>query len=280
MKDIETLCREWEESGGYGTRSERMERALRWLPYYTLFCDAAKKRTFEIDDDPNGFVSMLLETGSVRPSDSLLDIGAGMGDNALRFAKGCRSVTALEVNPAGVEMIKSRAGELGIDNIKIVNELWENYSPDEQFDVTFTSMCPVICNMEELLRMESMTRRTCCIITVLPGSYDLHRKAIMNALELHPKGMITNGERYMEILTAMGRKVKLNISETVGKRDMDIETAFKQYTTYLEIFGLTLDKTENFLRDYLEKNSDNGVLHDESKMRLALLTWNTERYLN
>lgn len=274
MSSLTEIEQAWETAYRYGTREERIARAKRWLPYYTLFCAQAAERPFDPDADPVGFVSVLVENGILRPDDTLLDIGAGMGDYALRLAKKCRSVTALEVNPAGIAVMQKRAADAHIDNLEPVCALWEQFETDRIFDITFTSMCPAICNVDELRRMERMTRRACCILTVLPGSYDLHRRAMLRELNLHPAGMLTDGDRYQTILTAMGRNVRVFTKAFTSRHDLALDAALRQYTVYFGIFGMDERDAEAYVRDYFARHAENGVLRDESRMRYALLTWN------
>ena len=271
---LKTLAQEWEAAYRYGTREERIERAGKWLPYYTFLCEQAANRLFDPDSDPTGYLKILTDERILRSDDTLLEIGAGTGEYALRLAKRCRAVTALEMNPAGIALMQKRAAVYGIGNLNAVCGLWEQYEPEEKFDVTFLSMCPAICNVEEILRMEAVTRRTCCIVTVLPGSYDLHRRAMMRELELHPAGMMTDGDRYREILTAMGRDVRVFTTETLSRQNVSLKDVLRQYTIYFGIFGISSIDAEMYLKGYFGRNAENGVLHDERRMRFALLTWN------
>lgn len=271
---LETLTQRWEAFYRYGTREERIERAGKWLPYYSFLSKQAAGQPFDFSFDPTGFVSTLICEGILKPDDTLLEIGAGNGDFALRLAKHCRHVTALEMNPAGITLMQRRAADYGIGNINMVCALWEQYEPEQVFDVTFISMCPAICNIEEILKMEAATRRTCCIVTVLPGSYDYHRRAMMKELELHPAGMMTDGDRYREILTAMGRNVRVFSTETVSRHDLTLDQILAQYSVYFGIFGISERDAQTYLRGYFMRNAENGILHDERRMRLALVTWN------
>lgn len=271
---LKKLTQEWEAVYRYGTREERIERAGKWLPYYRFLCEQAANRSFDPASDPTGYLATLVDEGILLPDDTLLEIGAGTGEYALRLAKHCKAVTALEMNPAAIALMQKRAAVHGIGNLNTVCGLWEQYEPNELFDVTFLSMCPAICNIEEIRKMEAVTRRACCIVTVLPGSYDFHRRAMMRELELHPAGMMTDGDRYREILTAIGRDVRVFTTETVSKYDVTLKDVLKQYSIYFGIFGISEQDAELYLRSYFGRNADNGVLHDERRMRFALLTWN------
>lgn len=111
MESLLALEREWESAYGFGTPAERMARAKKWLPYYTYLAEGLQGKPFDTDADPNGFIAALVENSTLLKYDTLLDIGAGFGDYTLRFAKHCRKVIALELNPAGVDLIRTRVKE-------------------------------------------------------------------------------------------------------------------------------------------------------------------------
>lgn len=280
MTELERIEREWESAHSFGTKEERVLRAKKWLPYYSWLLKGAENRPFDVDADPTGFISFLTGNGLIGRGDTLLDIGAGGGDYALRFSKRCRKVTALELNPDGIALMNRRAEALGIGNLETVSGAWELFEPMEPFDVTFASMCPAIANTEEIRRMEDMTKRTCCIVTVRKGSYDFHRKAMMNELGLHPKGMITDADRYLEVLGLMGREVTVSEKTMRSEYDVTRETFLERYPVYFSVFGVPREESEPYVKDYFERHADGGVLHDESELKLVLLAWKGNRSSN
>ena len=280
MTELERIEREWESAHCFGTAEERVSRAMAWLPYYSWLLKDRKGKPFDADADPTGFVAFLTDSGLLGPGDTLLDIGAGGGDYALRFAKRCSEVTALELNPDGIALTRERAEALGIPNLRTVQGAWERYRPEEPFDVTFLSMCPAICNVAEILRMEDMTKKTCCIVTVRKGSYDYHRKQMMNELNLHPKGMITDADRYQEVLAAMGRTVLTAEKTMRSEYTVSKEEFLGRYPVYFSVFGVPRSESEPYVQDYFDRHAENGVLQDESELRLVLLTWNGNRSSN
>ncbi len=280
MNSLAELEREWERNGCYGSVMERVERAKKWMPYYSYHAAKNGNSVFDADADPSRFIGEITERGILKTGDTLLDIGSGCGDHTLRLAKKCSHVTALEMNPTALDVMSRRAGTAGIGNISLVNAMWEHYEPAERFDVSFTSMCPAICNVEEILKMEAATGRTCCILTVRKGSFDRHRKAMMAELGLHPKGMVTDADTYRGILTAMGRSVETIDKTTHFFYDVPAEKFIEQYKIYFSIFEMPENEAEDYLERYVEQNGDNGVLHDETEMHLELLTWNVNRSLN
>ena len=274
MYSLEECERLWAEAGQHGAPEVRIERAKAWLPYYAYLAEPTKTMPARQPEDEDGFPAVLIREGMVRPEDSVLDIGAGMGGDSLYFAAHCRSVTALELSGDCLEVLRRRAEGLGLKNIETVQLPWEEYRPAERFDVCYSSMCPAICNVEELRRMESMAGRLCCLVTVTRGSCDRHRKAMMAQLGIKPKGgMVTELIHYFNALYLMGRQPNVLCRTVHREYDVPAEKLLEQYPIYFKIFGVEEDVSVPFLRGYLDRHAENGLLHEESHINFAMIRW-------
>ena len=274
MEDLKQLELEWEAKGRYGSRAERLARTARWLPYYSLLAEEKRGAAFDAASDPTGFFGVLERENLFPPGAGLLDIGAGTGDYALRFAHAGLCVTALEPSQAAVRVMEERCAAAGIEGVTAVCGTWEEYEPAQTFDVSFLSLCPAVCNIKELEKMEQLTRQTCVIVTVMPGSYDRHRKAMMQELNLHPEGMITDALLYRRVLEARGRRVRLFTAESAHRFTVTKADFMKKYRTYFGIFGLPGELLDEYLERYFERHARRGLLQDESKLCLGMLVWN------
>ncbi len=277
MYTLESCEQLWDEAGRHGAPAERVERARAWLHYYSFISRPFKNAPFALPENDEGFPAFLIREGLVRAGDRVLDIGAGMGGDSLRFAASGAQVTALELSGDCLEVLRHRAGCLGLGNIETVQKPWEEFEPPERFDVSYSSLCPAICGVEELRRMESVTKRLCCLATVTRGSYDRHRKAMMAELGIQPRGgMVTELIHYFNALYLMGRQVNVRTRTLRSEVDISCEKLMEQYPIYFGIFGVPEKKSRAFLEDYLTRHAENGVLREESLIHLALLWWKPE----
>ncbi len=275
MTELQEAIKIWEEKGKHGTKEERIERGKKWLPYYAYLAGKNKGADFHLPEKPDELVSALISEGGIKPGDSILDIGAGMGSYALRFAQAGCNVTAIDASLPCLELLSERASACGLDDrIRTACTSWEEFETEEHFDMVFTSMCPAICNYDELMRMESKAKKACCIITTARGSYDRHRKAMMAALDIHPSGgMVTEALHYMNVLYLSGRELQIKSRSIKSNSKISKERLLEQFPIYFKIFGINEDVSIPFLGEYFKSNAKDGYLEDESLMNLAMLYW-------
>ena len=274
MYTLENCEKEWKAAGKHGTIKERILRSDAWLPYYKYISGPLKEEVCPPAPDPDSFPAWLLGRGLIEPEDRVLDIGAGFGEDSLVFAAHCRSVTALDPSPACLQVLTRRGAQRGAENIVPVLAHWENFTPTDRYDVCYSSMCPAICNTEELRRMESMSRRLCCLVAVMRGSQDRHRKAMMEELGIRPRGgMTTELIHYYNALYLMGRQPNVICRTREYAYDIPEERLLEQYPIYLGIFGVPEKRSVPFLKDYLARHGENGVLREESRIHFGWLWW-------
>lgn len=76
--------------------------------------------------DPSADLALLRELG-LNADSTLVDLGAGTGTFALAAASECRRVIAVDVSPAMVARMQSKAAEHGITNVECVRAGYLSY---------------------------------------------------------------------------------------------------------------------------------------------------------
>lgn len=81
-------------------------------------------------------LARLLQAAEIRPSDVVLDIGAGVGYDAAVLARLATTIVALEPDPALAALAGKTLAELGIDNVVVVEgPLESGYPRQAPYDV-------------------------------------------------------------------------------------------------------------------------------------------------
>lgn len=264
----------WKRAGNHGSKEERIERNLRWMRYYAYVYERQRDAEASVDPHAADVVDTLFRQGLLTPESSVLDIGSGTGAYALAFASRCAKVTALDMEPTSLAILQEHAAQLGLSNITCQEGMWETYRPDRTFSFVFTSMCPAICDYEELCRMESFSERACGIIAVTRGSYDLHRKRLMELLNVRsPAGMTTEALWYYESLYLAGKQPNVKSWSNQYAYDTSIEEACRRNEIYFEIFGIPAEQSRPRLQQYFTSQAKGGLVPDETRLNAALISW-------
>lgn len=275
MYTLEEALTRWEEAGRYGTREERIRRGSLWQPYYSYLAGKKRGSAYRPSPQAQAVTSFLRREGLLRQSDSVLDLGAGMGIYSMELAKHCQTVTALDANGDALAVLAGWSRQENLQNIELCNTHWETFEPGEPYDVTFSAMCPAICNQEEILRLESMTRRTACLLTVTRGSYEKSRMELMKGLpHQKPGGMVPEALHYMNVLYLMGRQPNVKCWTEAHTTTASVTELVERYRIYLQIFGVGEDISVPYLESFFSQRAEAGQVGDECRMNYALIYWN------
>ena len=269
---LEECAAAWEAAGGHGTKEERIARNARWIPFYSYVAQGQLQSSAGPDPHAREVARILNDAGILESDGTLLDLGCGTGGFSLAFAEQGIEVTAVDMDHPSLMVLRNRAKANGL-KIETERAMWEQYNPKTKFDVVFSSMCPAICDYQELLRFEGMGGKYGCLIAVSRGSYDKHRKQLMQELGATPKGMTTEAMWYYNMLYLMGRQPNVRNFTRHFEYQAPIEKLVEQNKVYFEIFGISPGESEPKLREYYERHAVDGMVPDESHINTQLIWW-------
>jgi SAM-dependent methyltransferase len=112
---------------------------------------------------PDHFMRFVLP--HLRPSDSVLDIGAGAGRHAVYLAQQVARVVAVEPSPSMRQQLERRLADAPNAHVAVVPERW----PDADAPACDVAICAhVVYGVREigpfLLRMDAIARRACFVL--------------------------------------------------------------------------------------------------------------------
>ena len=227
-------------------------------------------------DDP--VLNSLFAT--VGPQTTVLDVGGGSGRYALPLATRAKHVTVVEPSPDSVEMLRSRAAEIGLNNLTVIQSSWDEADAPSA-NVALCSLvlhhvpdaAPFVAKLQEhatyrVVVVEMMETPGALEIpfyervhgsapTPLPGLPDVLR--LLWAMDIHPD---------VAMLTA----------ET-AVLDTDRDAAMEQLRRRLGVSeGTEADDRLRAAADELLENTPEGyTVKGVSPRRTAMVTWSPAR---
>ncbi|MGL4421462.1 MAG: class I SAM-dependent methyltransferase, partial [Gemmataceae bacterium] len=85
-------------------------------------------------------IQTCLMVADLPPAATILDLGCGWGLSSEMMAFAGASVTAVDINPPFVELVRQRAARLGLP-IDVVQSNFDDYEDDRQYDMVFFYEC-------------------------------------------------------------------------------------------------------------------------------------------
>lgn len=214
-------------------------------------------------------VERMIEIGALTRESDVLDVGSGPGTYGTIFAQRCRSVVCVDSSQQMLDCLIRK----GVANITCVRAEWESFDTDDRYDVVFSSLCPALNNPESLLKMESFSRSFCVYVSSMNDDRNSLRTKIWRAIG---KDYTMNGydTRYpFEYLRSIGREPTLDIFEKEEPFDMEEGDVLKKEIENLSTYTDVNEDTFCKVRQIVEDNSVDGVIHYDGRKRLGLLCW-------
>jgi SAM-dependent methyltransferase len=235
--------------------------------------------TYEGRAKTSSYTDNLLSRMSLLPTDSVIDIGCGTGVATIPIARKVKRVTAVDLSPAMLDILKQKSVLAGVRNISILNRDWNKTSVGadlEVHDVVLCSRCLSGTKLSEnLKRINDAAART-CYITWRAITNDDFKVELFQILKReyfpHPEYTLIYNALYK-----MGIRAKIEIfSSTNEERYLSIEEAVENF-----LRGEKIDSDEirrdlaAFARSKL--NYENNSFCRSSTYLWALIWWQKEQ---
>ena len=111
------------------------------------------------------------------PEDEILDLGCGIGFYTTEFAAHAKKVTAADFSQNMLDRARDRNRRAGFENVDYELCDIKTLNPEERgwsrkFDLVFSAMTPDCYQYESIRKMETMSRKYCCLQIALSTTYD------------------------------------------------------------------------------------------------------------
>ncbi len=167
----------------------------RWQPHARSFRATAER------SDPAVVEFLLAE---LRPTDTVLDVGAGAGRFSLPLAPAVRRVVALEPSPAMVASFAADLEQRGVHNVEIVESAWEEAPA---FDVDAAFAAHVVYHVRAIeqfvLKLDRAARRWAALV-VFAEAPQAHLSVFWERVHGEPRAPGPHLPQVVDVLRELG----------------------------------------------------------------------------
>lgn len=217
-------------------------------------------------------ISDLLDMGVLTDDASLLDIGCGPGLFAIPLSRHVRTVYGMDASAGMLDRLAHFAESEGSTNVRPLHSDWEDFIPEQKYDIAFASLCPPTNNPESLLKMESCSKRHCVYMSSINEADGIHVK-IWRRLGKDYSFRGYNTQFPKCFLGEIGREVEMRTYEQKSDKDVPydkaLEIEMKRMVTYRERTA----EVEEAVRCVLDPMTEDGNVHYGDTMRIGMLVW-------
>jgi SAM-dependent methyltransferase len=219
--------------------------------------------------------AVLVEEGLVPSNGTVLDIGCGTGVLTERFARSGVSVIGLDISPGMLAKARQRCA--GCENATFVCQDWNAFSTVHGFDLVFSSFCPGVDGLSSILRMESMSQGTCCLVSLGHGPRDALAFDIWAEIGAPRMSLRAFDPLFpYYALKDMGRRpniieFSISIDRSVTEQDVVEDT-----TSFISLFQDLTDTDRRSVGRAVADRADGGLIRWREQRVVRVLHWSPD----
>ncbi|MGM0653466.1 MAG: class I SAM-dependent methyltransferase [Bacillota bacterium] len=227
-------------------------------------------------------INILQQEGFITPRAKVLDIGCGPGNYSIPLAELCSSITALDGAVEMCRQLKNNTGHLGIQNIKVLNKLWEEIDLKQEnmvkkYDLVFASMTEAVSDYASLNAMINASKENCCLVFWAAAGINKARTELWQRIFNEPDpGFSMSSVIYpFNLLYSLGYYPAIRFINTEWSNEETVDEAVESLS---QMFWLYIDintKVENTITQYVKENAVNGTFMRKTEATLGIVTWKT-----
>ena len=218
-------------------------------------------------------VASLEEAGALSPSKVVLDLACGTGTYALRFAPRVKEVWALDISPKMLEKLEEKRRAAGLENIRLVQADWREYTPPRTFDTVFVSLTPLLNDLSQVDRILKVTKRFLGLVQWAGlRENELYQKLLEELFKRSPRKRSPGAVILFNYLFSRGYPAEVRFFSGVWERRRPLEKEYRRFLFKLQGEGLSLSEEDrDRVRAFLERQAQGGEVRSRTKVRIAFL---------
>lgn len=268
--------REIEKMNVWGIRRKDSAEALSWDKSAALW----EMRTRQEGEAGARQVSRMAQ---LRPEDTVLDVGCGVGTLTLPAARNVKTVYALDSSPRMLEILMEQAKEQGIGNIVPVLGNWYDLKPGTDYPICDVAMARHAPCQNDIIAFGRRAKRYCYslwnVAPLQPEDYH-DNPGVLSDPAINPNRVYNepNGRLF-------GFNVHFNLLYDAGANpEVQYDTEIQEYegSTYEEIVRKAFPGMEDISKipPEIRRGMESGTVKTENGFlwkrvqRVSILGWN------
>ena len=238
-----------------------------WRPLMSNF----KVDPFRTDDDTLDRLRREVPEGS-----TLIDVGGGAGRFALPLALKCKHVTVVEPADSMVEGLREAMRESKIDNVSIVNELWEDAEVEPADVVLSAHSIYGVADAEGFLRKLTDSAAGRVLILAYTEQPQTYLAPFWKTVHREERITLPGLLELVNVLWSMEIYPDLEMfAPTGGQAWESREDAFEQLLHHLHVTPGSVEegRLKQAVRDLVVETPDGFTMRDAGPRRQGLLSW-------
>lgn len=229
----------------------------------------------------NDVMEYLIKKDAVNENSRILDIGCGVGNYSIEFAKIAKEVVAIDISPRMLDFARVNAKKEGLSNVSFNLLSWgdislENLDFLKSFDLVFASKCPGINSLETLEKVTLASKKHCFINNFVEKEevvlQNLYKEVFKKDMENEYKD---SAYFAFSILWELGYFPELTYLDFVQEKKYMLEEAINLYTKELNT-KYDIKNPYYIVREYLEDISDGEFIEEVVNAKVANLYWTVD----
>ena len=223
-----------------------------------------------VDDD---YFAGFLQKIMISPSDTILDVGCGAGNLALRLAPKVKHVYGLDFSKKMLTLFQQKAFHLKIDNYDTILKSWyESWEEIPQCDICISSRSSMVPDIKQALDLLNQKSRKSVYMTMVIDKEFLNRE-LYKLLNRDHLIRLPSYIYAVNILYQQGYLVSVDFIDSAPKTFASIGSESDFIEVVHSIVGELSGSEKILLQEYYQGYSDNLMPLNTTGRVWALLSW-------
>lgn len=205
----------------------------------------------------------------------MLDIGCGTGVLTERFARSGANVIGLDISPGMLSLARQRCS--GLENAVFVCHDWNAFSAVHDYDLVFSSFCPGVDGLSSILRMESMSRGRCCLVSL--GHEAMRNMAFDVWADLGAPNLSLDAFDPLypyNVLMDMGRSPEIRDFRVSFELEAAKDDAVDDLVSYMSMFQQLTGRELEAIERAVSSRTRDGTVSWREERQVRVLFWSVD----